>query len=334
MMLRKGTHRFLVILLAVVIVFALTSCGKLKISNLKANYYFTKANKLFEDGKFTEAIKKYELALENNPKLVEAYRFLGESYKSRYKPAVDTEENKMRAAKALEALNKAFEIDPINKEIIYSLGDMYDRMRDFDQAEKMYLKILDLEPGNMDNYYVVAEFYKRYTGERPELKDKAESMYLRRIETDPENPQGYAYIVNYYDNLPTSEHQGKFDKSVSFHYKRLELEPDNALIYYAIGVNRFSKAYQLQNVLSREEKIACSSESEKMLKKAIELDPNYPDSYAYMKILYLNVNSKIYPEREARLTEEANRFGEKFEEARKRQLDRLKLQKELEKTTG
>jgi cytochrome c-type biogenesis protein CcmH/NrfG len=196
----------------------------------------------------------------------------------------------------------------------------------------MYLRILELEPSNMNNYYVIAEFYKRYAGEKPELQEKIKDMYLRRIESDPENVQGYAYMANYYDNLPVGTFQNKFDDALQFHQKRMELDPKNAEVYYTIGVNRFQKAYQLQNVLSREEKERCNAESEKMLLKAIEVDPNSPDAYVYMRMLYMNVTIKLYPERETRLQAEAERWGEKYQEIRKRQLDRLKLEKELKKT--
>ena len=91
---------------------------------------------------------------------------------------------------------------------------MYDKLQDFDNAEKMYLRIIDLEPGNMNNYYIIAEFYKRYAAEKKELKEKAEQMYLRRIETDPEKVQGYAYMANYYDKLPAAEFKDKFDQAL------------------------------------------------------------------------------------------------------------------------
>jgi hypothetical protein len=63
---------------------------------------------------------------------------------------------------------------------------MYDKLRKFDEAEKLYLRIIELEPGNMNNYYVVAEFYKRYASDNPAVARKAESMYLRRLEVDAE----------------------------------------------------------------------------------------------------------------------------------------------------
>lgn len=329
----KRASRLIVAALTLVLVFAAFGCQKLSVKRLTGNYHFNKANSLFIDNKYSKAIAEYQLALSQNPELIDAYRFLGESYKALYVPGKETADNKERADKALEALQKAYDADSNNKDIIYSLGDMFDKLRDFDKAEKMYLRIIDLEPGNMNNYYIIAEFYKRYASEKKELKEKAEQMYIRRIETDPENVQGYAYMANYFDQLSPSEFKDKFDNALVYHKMRQQLEPASAEIYYTIGVNRFNKAFQLQNFLSEPEKRAAAAEAEQNLLKAIEIDPVFPDAYAYMKILYINIHAKLYPEKEGRYTEEANRYGDKFTDARTKQLERMKLEKELKKTT-
>jgi len=328
---RIRTSRLFVGIFALAMVFSFIACQKLSLSNLRANYYFNKANALFSEGKYTKAIVEYEKVTLANPNLKEAYRYIGESYKAIYVPGKDTPENKDRAAKALAALRKAYEIDPDNKDIIYSLGDMYDKLRDVANAEQMFLRIIELEPGNMNNYYIAAEFYKRYSGENKELKQKAEQMYLRRIETDPDNVQGYAYMANYYDQLPTSDFKDKFDRALEYHMKRMAIEPNSAEVFYTIGVNRFNKAYQLQNYLDDNDRMKVGAEAEKYLLKAIELDPKFPDSYAYMRMAYVNIHSKLYPEKESRYMAEADRYGEKFQEARKSVLERMKLEKELKK---
>ncbi len=329
-MVHRNRNAVLVALLAIVLIFAATGCEKLKISRLKANFHFTNGNKFFTQNKYRDAIAEYEKALKSNPNLGEAYRFLGESYKSLYRPGAESPENAQKADKALAALKKAYELEPANKEVIYSLGDMYDKLRNFNEAEKLYLGIMDLEPGNMNNYYVIAEFYKRYAGDNPEIKAKVEDMYLRRIELDPESPQGYAYLANYYDNVtPIPD----FDKAMEYQKKRLELQPDSTEIWYTIGVNRFSKAFRLQNALSVNEKRALGDESEKALQKAMALDPNFAESYAYMKLLYWNVFEKVYPEKAARYHAEGDRYGEKWNDLWKRRAERLKLEKELKKTT-
>lgn len=329
-MIHKRTQTCLVLILGAALLVSLTACQKLSYSSLRSNYHFGKANKYFGENLYRRAITEYEEALKYNPKRIEAFRYLGESYKQLYKPGVDNIDNQEKAAKSLEALRKALEIDATDKDIIYSIGDMYDKMHDFKNAEKMYLRILELDPQNMNNFYVVAEFYKKYAGENAAIAQKVESMYLRRIEADPENPQGYAYMSNYYDNLTPIP---AFDKAVEFHLRRIQLEPKNAEIFYAIGVNRFFKAYRLQNQLAPQERDALGKESEKYLQKTIELDPTYPWSYAFMNMLYRNVFAALYPDRASRYVAEADRWAEKFQDIQKRELDRKRLEKELKKST-
>jgi tetratricopeptide (TPR) repeat protein len=175
----------------------------------------------------------------------------------------------------------------------------------------------------------VAEFYKRYAAEKEELRKKAESMYLRRIELDPENPQGYAYMANYYDQIaPVPD----FDKAVEFLNKRAQLDPNNAEVHYSIGVNRFYKAYRLQNALSFEERERLGKESEKALLKATELNPSYPEPYAYLNLVNRNIFAHVYPEKAARYVAEADRWTEKFQDVRKRALEKERLEKELKKS--
>lgn len=333
---RRWMNLTLVILLAFFVIGVTTNCGKISYGKLRANYHFSRANAQFTDNHFRNAIEEYELALQYNPDLVQAYRFLGESYKNLYKPGVESERNNEIEAKALEALKKAYEISPDNKEIIYSLGDMYDKIRDFDSAEQLYLKILEMEPTNMGNYYVVAEFYKRYAGGEEEEGqektgktpfEKAEEMYLRRIETDPENEQGYAYIAQFYEGItPVPE----FDLANEYHEKRIQLNPENAEAWLAKGVNRWSKAYRIPT-LPTNERMTLARDSEAALLKASELDPSYPEPYSWLSVLYKSVLVKLDPSRAKRYEEDADRFLEKFTEARKRQAERKKLEEELGK---
>lgn len=333
-MLRKEKNIVLMIFLALAIIFTFSSCEKLKASRLRANHHFTRANHHFTEGHFRDAIDAYEQALSYNPELIEAYRFLGEAYKNLFKPGDNSPENMEKANKALEALNKALEIEPNNKDIIYSLGDMLDKLRDFEEAEKLYLRIIELEPTVMDNYYVIAEFYKRYSGEKEELKEKAEQMYYRRIEADPESPQGYAYLAQYYsDQINASKKpQIEFDKAYNLYSKITKLDSANFVAWYSIGVNRFYKAMRLQNVLPLDERKGLAEESRKALLKAVEIEPNEPFPYVYMRMLYVNVYTRIYPERKGRYEEEAKVWGERYEEARKKQAEMRRLQEELRRS--
>ncbi len=324
----RNRYKGLLVVALAALALIFSSCEKMKFSKLKANYHFGNANKLFSDNKYRQAIAEYEATLKSDPTRVEAYRFLGESYKQLYRPGVTSPDNKEKETKALAALTKAYEIEPKNKDVIYSLGDMYDKLRNFKEAEKCYLKILELDPSNMSNYYVVAEFYKRYAGENKEVEKKAEDMYLRRIEADPENPIGYSYIAAYYENLAPSPEV--FDKANEFQDKRIQLQPTSAEAWLSKGVNRWSRSYRFAN-LSTADRLAAARESLRALEKARDLDPNYPEPYSWLSVLYQSVLVKLEPEKEARYKAEAELNLEKFQDLRKRAAEKKKLEEELKK---
>jgi len=331
-MFRKKTHIALLALIALTAVLTLTACEKISYSKLAANHHFTAANGHFKESQWRKAIASYEEALQYNPEMTQAYRFLGESYKQLYRPGIDTPANKELEAKALEALNKALEIEPNNKDIIYSLGDMYDKLRDFDRAEQLYLRIIELEPGDMSNYYVIAEFYKRYASDNPETARMAESMYLRRIEADPENPQGYAYMAQFLQESSGSPEETlkAYERASTFWEKRIQLEPESAEAWLALGVNLWSQSYRFQ-FLNRNERLRSANQALEAIQKAIDLDPTYPEPYAWMGPLYKAVLAKLEPNKENQYNAEGDRYLDRFQELRKRAAERKKLEDELKK---
>ncbi len=331
-MFRKRTRLILLAVLAAAVAF--TACEQLSVSKLSSNYHFAKANRLFTENRYRQAIVEYEAALRSNPNLVQAYRFLGESYKQMFKPAVTTAINKEIEKNALAALNKAHQIEPNNKDIIYSLGDMYDKIRNFKEAEKLYLRIIELEPANMSNYYVVAEFYRRYASEDTMAAKKAEAMYLRRIEIDPDNPQGYAYMANYLENLQSTDPNLQlklYDDGLAYRDRIIGLQPKSAEAYLAKGINLWSHAYRFQ-FLSTDARLQYARESEKVLQKAIELDPNYPEPYSWLSVLYKSALAKLEPEKEAKYNAAGDQAIDRFTDLRKRAAERKKLEEELKKT--
>ncbi|MCJ7488149.1 MAG: tetratricopeptide repeat protein, partial [Candidatus Aminicenantes bacterium] len=233
---RKTTQRLILTAAALAVVFAFTACRDVSYSKLSSNYHFGRANSFFRENQYRKAITEYEATLKFNPNMTQAFRFLGESYKQLYKPGVDSQINKELELKAIDALTKALAIEPNNKDIIYSLGDMYDKLKKFEDAEKLFLRIIELQPENMSNYYVVAEFYKRFSGDNKEIAKKAESMYLRRIETDPENPQGYAYMAAYLEGAAGAPEEllKSYERAAEFWEKRIVLTPDSAEAWLAL----------------------------------------------------------------------------------------------------
>src|SRR5665647_3820312 len=125
----RKTQRFMFAAAAIVVILAFTGCQDISYSKLSANYHFGKANSFFRENQYRKAITEYEATLKYNPNMTQAFRFLGESYQQLYKPGVDSQINKELEKKTLEALTKALAIEPNNKDVIYSLGDMYDKLK-------------------------------------------------------------------------------------------------------------------------------------------------------------------------------------------------------------
>ena len=215
---KKYASSILVLLIVVAFMVGFVGCEKLKISNLQANYHLKKANRLYADESYKNATEEYEKALEYNPDLKSAYLYLGTSYSSLYRPMKTDERNKEYGENATEYLQKAYEAFPENENIIYALGDIYDKMGQFEEAEKNYLKILERakekaeETNEFDPkpYYILADFYSKYN-----KSDEAKAMYEERISKAPKAPDGYLYYASY------ASDRRQWDLSIENHEKRI-----------------------------------------------------------------------------------------------------------------
>jgi tetratricopeptide (TPR) repeat protein len=237
--------------MVLVILFNFVGCDKLKVSNLQGNYYLKQANRYYQEEVYRRAIEAYETALSYNPELKMVYIYLGTSYSQVYRPMKDTERNREDGEKAEEYLLKAKEYEPDREEVIIALGDLYDKMGNFEKAEEYYRMILEKKRSEFDSvkqelkdaqdsgdtkkakelqkdlsekmtgtvkaYYTLANFY-----EKNGRTDLAEGMYKQRIELDPKDPEGYQYYVGFLQN------QRRWEDAITNHEKRLYsiLDPD------------------------------------------------------------------------------------------------------------
>jgi len=237
---------FVLLSMVLVILFHFVGCDKLKVSNLRGNYYLKQANKYYQEEVYRKAIEAYETALSYNPELKMAYIYLGTSYSQVYRPMKDTDRNREDAAKAEEYLLKAKEYEPDREEVVIALGDLYDKMGNFEKAEEYYRMILEKKRSEYESakaeaansqetseksqqmiaeqmkgvvkaYYTLANFY-----EKNGRTDLAEGMYKQRIELDPKDPEGYHYYVGFLQN------QRRWEDAITNHEKRLYsiLAPD------------------------------------------------------------------------------------------------------------
>lgn len=138
---------------------------------------------------------------------------------------IKLERNVVYGEKALEYLNKAYEVYPEDENIINSLADLYDKMGDFEESKKFYMMILEKGADKPDTYYTLANFYARY-GKHLE----AEEMYKKATELNPTDPAPYLFYAEYMKN------KGQWNRAVEIHEKRIVvfMNPEKLSLYKEI----------------------------------------------------------------------------------------------------
>ena len=335
---KKTWARLLMVLLAGAWIGSFAGCEKLKVSNLKANFHLKNANKFYTDEKYRKAIDEYELALQSNPNLQTARFYLGTSYAMIYKPGDETERNKDAARKAQEnllaAYNSTEQNSGLNKQdIILALGDIFDKMRNFEEAEKYYKMVLEADPKDPKAFYVLANFYNKY-----DKTDLAIDMFNKRIALDPSDPEGYHYLASFYGD------KRNWDKAIENHLLRIqqlekrgtatpEQKEELAAAYYTVGVVYWNKSYQTPvDVMDPTVRLEVVRLGQAALTKATELSPNYPEPWSYIGLLYRE-QAKVDKTHEKELLAKNDEMIKKFVEMRKRKMAAEDYMKNLEKET-
>lgn len=272
---KKNVSSILVLFVMVgLMLVGVTGCQKLKISNLQANYHLRKANNFYADESYLNAIDEYQQAIDLNPDLKIVDLYLGTSYSAMYRPMKAGDRNKMYGDKAVDHLLRAKENFPENEKISFALGDIYDKMGQFEEAEKFYLLILEIDPNQANGYYILADFYSKYN-----KNEEAKAMYEKRISLDPKAPDGYLYYASY-----GSDHR-LWNLSVGNHEKRIlalydvdtlmlqnevdQLEKD---IEQAEGITKNMETVRKHRSLDKAEKDRLVAEAQERLDKFQPLD--------------------------------------------------------------
>ncbi|MCK4889117.1 MAG: tetratricopeptide repeat protein, partial [Candidatus Aminicenantes bacterium] len=216
---KKLLYSVLILIIAMFLLSGFSGCKKLSVSNLSANKHLREANKFYAQEKFRKASEEYEIALEKNPKLDVAYLYVGTCYSMLYKPGKETERNLEYSEKAVKYLQMAEEAYPEDDNVVIALGSIFDKIYNFEEAEKYFLKILEKSSDSPKSFYTLANFYSQ-NGKF----EKANEMYEKRIELDPTDPSGYHYYAVYLQNYRA------WDKAIDAHNKRIVTMMDPTIL--------------------------------------------------------------------------------------------------------
>jgi Flp pilus assembly protein TadD len=136
----------------------------------------------------------------------------------------------------------------------------------FEEAEKLYRSILEVEPkhaATLNNLGIIWEHYGKF--------EEAEVSYRKAIEVNP-------YLAEAHSNLGnTLKELKKLDEAEVSCKKAIKLKPNLPDAYNTLGI-----------VLTELKKL---DEAEASCKKAIELKPDYAEAYNSLGVLLYNINS-------------------------------------------
>src|SRR5688500_18696579 len=234
---RKFSSQLRLGALAVLLAVAASGCGQIGV--VKAKVAFRDANVHYQRMNYEEAAAKYEEAIAANPALGEAYFYLGNSYDNQYRPARRGEAtNDALMDKAISNYKIAFERseNPVIKlRSLQFLVNAYgaDKLNDPSQQEPILRQMIELDPNEPGNYFVLANVYEQ-NGEY----EQAEQLLLKAREVKPSDPAVYTTLAQYYNR------QGNFDKTMEALHARAEQETNNPEAHHTIAADYWEKAYR------------------------------------------------------------------------------------------
>jgi tetratricopeptide (TPR) repeat protein len=289
---------------------ALSGCAY--IDQVRAKKASKDGHNLYRGQDWRAAAEKYEEAIQLNPDDVDVYFFLGNAYDNMYRPARKGEaQNDGYLTKAIDNYKIAAQRhqDPLMKRraleyLVAAYGA--DKLNDPTQAEPVVRQMIELDPQDAANYFVLADIYED-SGEY----ETAEQIFLKAKEIKPNDPAVHMQLAGFYNR------QGDFDKTIAALNERIRIEPNNPEAHYTVATYYWDKAYR-DFRLNDKEKLQYVLSGLEAVDKAIQIKPDYMEAVAYKNLLLrLQANLEKDPARQQALLREADQLRDRAEELRK-----------------
>jgi tetratricopeptide (TPR) repeat protein len=122
-----------------------------------------------------------------------------------------------------------------DREVYITLGQMYTRLKQFDQAQQAFQKADELSTKPDDKQYVT--FLRGSSFEREKKYDEAEEMFRKVLVSDPQS----AMTLNYLGYM-LADRGVKLDEAVAMIKKAVDLDPANGAYLDSLGWAYFKQA--------------------------------------------------------------------------------------------
>ena len=272
--------------LVAAMVMPLVSCGFF--DQLGAMRTFKEANLLYGRGDYEAAIEEYQHVVdvvnedpesELSQAMSVAFFFLANSYDNLYTPAFRGDsENDALLERAIEFYRMGADRIPTREYrtlcmqyLVAAFGP--DKMNDPTNRALLLQEMIQLDPGNPDNYFVLAQLF-----EESGLFEDAEAIYLEVRDMLAEDPTVYLQLAGFYNRA------GDFDQTIDALRQRAAIEPDNPEAFYTISTFYWEKAFRDFRI-TQEEKAEYVLAGIEAADQAIALNDRYVDALVYKNIL-------------------------------------------------
>jgi tetratricopeptide (TPR) repeat protein len=230
----------------------LRSKGVVEVPKPSEKPYYAEGVRQFEQGKYDEAIDSFNKAIQQNPKLVDAYHYRGQAY---YQTK--------RFENAIQDYNKVLQIAPQNAEAYHHRGQAYISSGKNDEAIADYTQAINLKPDFAAAYSDRAQAYKAQGKEALALKDLNQALKY-----DPGQAEGF------YQRGISHQRLDQHTQAIADFSQTLQLNPKHAKAANSRGVSHQA----IKNIPA-----AISDYT-----IAIKLDPNFAEPYCNRGALYLS----------------------------------------------
>ncbi len=301
---------------AVLALSASVACSQVGVVAAKRS--FKAANTAYQAQDYKKAADLYEEALASDPNLSQAHFYLGNSYDNQFKiskrgdPANDALLEKAVANYQMCADKLAGSELPTDKQLVTRsfeyLQAAYgpDKLNDPAKAEPIVQRMIQMEPGEPSNYFVLAKLYE----DAAEYAE-AEKVLLNARNAKPSDPAVYMTLAGFYNR------QGQFDKTIEALEARAKAEPNNPDAFQTIAAYYWDETRGDASLTEAQKKDFVGKGLE-AVDKAISMKSDFVEAITFKGLLLrLQANLEKDPAKQQALIKEATVLGDKANELRK-----------------
>lgn len=241
---------------------------------LSTRIHMSKGNKAYKAAKYDDAIKEYKQILAINPNNFSANYLVAMSNLAMYHPGSTHPKDISSSKESITYFEKLLTLDPP--------GTPDEKKAMHAKLQKYYLSLLTA------------------AGQ----EDKA-IAYLEAQRA--KNPNDIAVL----QQLAGAYAKKDFNKAMEAFEKLAQLEPKNKERWYTIGEVCWEKSYKGGMAVSDQERTALVNKGLDALQKAVTIDPDYAESWAFINLLHREM-AKVYTNQNDRAGWDKEMAGAKF----------------------